>query len=309
MDKPRLPFDIEFLLESVLSETPDAVIIDRIEAERLNALGLTHIKKGGFSHRRFGTGFFIDVKNGVVAYSRETHGYIQEFLIAAMQEAVVRPNDFNSIYSVYEEIPGTISIVKPDAKATVSLFGLVDRYNNPSITIRKYLRENIQFYRNLNVRGKVKDAPGKIARATVPSGRIWTKKYTVSFWNDKSTLHPHLDLIFKFMNSLGVDEHKCIYQFLDFRGFFAYSELTGEVGEREKLSSDEMDKLRRIIHTLSPKEKKAALMKLGADHSKAGEIANKLGMSAAEYNHIMNVNEDSTMPSLSEIVSSINTSK
>jgi DNA-directed RNA polymerase specialized sigma subunit len=50
-------------------------------------------------------------------------------------------------------------------------------------------------------------------------------------------------------------------------------------------------------------------MKLGADHSKAGEIANKLGMSAAEYNHIMNVNEDSTMPSLSEIVSSINTSK
>jgi hypothetical protein len=45
---------------------------------------------------------------------------------------------------------------------------------------------------------------------------------------------------------------------------------------------------------MTPKEKKAALEKLGAKNTKTIDIANKLGMSVAEFNHIMNVNEANT---------------
>jgi hypothetical protein len=47
MNKPRLPFDIEFLLESILDESPDRIELSgdsndkrkESDAERLNSLG------------------------------------------------------------------------------------------------------------------------------------------------------------------------------------------------------------------------------------------------------------------------------
>lgn len=69
----------------------------------------------------------------------------------------------------------------------------------------------------------------------------------------------------------------------------------------EKLSGDapispeELKKLQGELHLMSAKEKKEALLKLGYKNKKYEEraaIADKLGMTVAEFNSIMNVNEE-----------------
>jgi len=66
-------------------------------------------------------------------------------------------------------------------------------------------------------------------------------------------------------------------------------------GDAAPISADELKELQKILHKLSPEKKKRALIKLGIKNVKYEQLADiveKLGMSMAEYNHIMNVNEE-----------------
>lgn len=62
----------------------------------------------------------------------------------------------------------------------------------------------------------------------------------------------------------------------------------------EKLTPEQLKAVQEKLHVLDPEEKKKAMDVLGMNTPhKAAMIANKLGMSVAEFNHLMNVNESS----------------
>ena len=69
------------------------------------------------------------------------------------------------------------------------------------------------------------------------------------------------------------------------------STLFGDVKKIKSLSPEEIEKLNKKIHLLPPAKKREALLAMGYKNIKAIEIADALGMTVAEFNNIMNVNE------------------
>lgn len=69
------------------------------------------------------------------------------------------------------------------------------------------------------------------------------------------------------------------------------------------MSSADIKAIQQKLHTLPPEQKKQALQAMGKRNVKAAEIADKLGMTVAEFNHIMNVNEgeEDKMPDLIDL--------
>lgn len=244
MNKRRLPIDIQFLLESILDESPDSIRLEPVnqggtkesDPERLNSLGAEVPKGGGkFAwHADDAYAFFFDETNGVVMYTtQKTHTNMQYTLADATTDAIIHPPIlFKNVYNVSTDKFGNISFYSYKDKSTViGLIGL-NKTDNEFNTLREYLRENKNFFRNLDIRGYE-------TTATVPAGRIWIKNNVISFWNDMNTILKTFGLVEKLMSGLKLNKTKFAYEFLDHRGFFAFSELHKD-STKEKLTPEEM---------------------------------------------------------------------
>ena len=279
MNKPRLPFDIEFLLESILDESPDRIDLSgnsndktkKSDAERLNSLGAA-VPKTGATFKYLSNdayAFFFDVETGVIMYSeKNTHGSMEEMLQTASHKATLYAATFKNMYKIKRDVFGNISAYSyaekeddGDDAATVGFVGLQQQGDDVE-TIRNYLHNNRLRFRQLNIRGNADDS------ATVPAGIIWIKKNAISFWNSKDEIvNENFQLVEKLMSAMKLDKTKFAYEFVDTRGLFAYSELVGN-SNKEKLSPEEIKKLLAVQHLDSKAKKKLAGSTYKADHLK-----------------------------------------
>ena len=283
MNKPRLPFDIEFLLESILYESPDRIDLSgnsndktkKSDAERLNSLGAA-VPKTGATFKYLSDdayAFFFDVENGVIMYAeKNTHGTMEEMLQTASNKATAFPTTFKNMYNIKRDVFGNISAYSYHEKedegdrfrqdaATVGFVGLQQQGDDVE-TVRNYLHNNRIRFRQLNIRGNANDS------ATVPAGRIWVKKNAISFWNSKDEIvNKNFQLVEKMMSAMKIDKTKFAYEFVNTRGMFAYSELVGDTN-KEKLSPEEIKKLLAVQHLDSKAKKKLAGSTYKAAHLK-----------------------------------------
>lgn len=281
MKKPRLPFDIDFLLESILDESPDKIDLSgdspdktkESDAERLKTLG-ADVPVRGYSFKWLADDaycFFFDVQNGVVLYARKTtHTDMQDMLRTASNKATGFPSTFKNMYNVSRDSFGNLAAYSYKEKqifenelVTVGFVGLTQKGNDEE-TVRNYLHTNRMNFNQLDIRG------GSGDKATVPAGRIWIQKNAVSFWNSKDEIvNENFQLVEKLMSSMKLNKTKFAYEFLDHNGLFAYSELTGNTN-KEKLSPEEMKKLLAVQHLDSKAKRKLAGPTYKAAHLKKG---------------------------------------
>ena len=278
MNKPRLPFDIEFLLESILYESPDRIDLSgnsnrakESDAARLNSLGAA-VPKTGATFRYLSDdayAFFFDVETGIIMYSeKNTHGSMEEMLQTASNKATAFPTTFKNMYNIKRDVFGNISAYSyaekeddGDDAATVGFIGLKQQGDDVE-TIRNYLHNNRIRFRQLDIRGNADSS------ATVPAGRIWIKKNAISFWNSKDEIvNENFQLVEKLMSAMKLDKTKFAYEFVDTLGLFAYSELVGN-SNKEKLSPEEIKKLLAAQHLDSKAKKKLAGSTYRADQLK-----------------------------------------
>lgn len=73
----------------------------------------------------------------------------------------------------------------------------------------------------------------------------------------------------------------------------------------DALSDAEIKAIRAKLHVMSPAEKRKALIALGVTNNKKAKIADALGMSVAEFNHIMRVNEGNDVLNLKDCIPNI----
>ena len=279
MNKPRLPFDIEFLLESILYESPDRIDLSgdspdktkESDAERLNSLGAA-VPKTGATFKYLSDdayAFFFDVETGVIMYSeKNTHGSMEEMLQSAAHKATLYAATFKNMYNIKRDMFNNISAYsyhekedEGDDAATVGFIGLQQQGDDVE-TVRNYLHNNRIRFRQLDIRGNWDDS------ATVPAGRIWIKKNAISFWNSKDEIvNENFQRVEKLMSAMKLDKTKFAYEFIDTKGLFAYSELTGN-SNKEKLSPEEVKKLLAAQHLDSKAKKKLAGSTYKAAHLK-----------------------------------------
>jgi hypothetical protein len=248
MKKRRLPTDIDFLLESVMTETPDEIAARRLTGRSIGR-NIMQWKDPG------AVGFFVHADEKVVMYSAMRHIDMQDMLERAASTLNFSVAGFNDRYSCNTDKLGNLNFSEIASSDSISLYGLKDTYNDPGIAIRTYLKKYVRYFRAFNIRGTEPDTKEQLTRANVPAGRLWTKERVVSFWNDKYDVMPYIDLISDFMESLHVDKEICLYEFLDTRKIFAYGELDKNFDDNDRLSPEETRKLRRIQH-IDPKAKK-----------------------------------------------------
>ena len=279
MNKPRLPFDIEFLLESILYESPDRIDLSgnsndktkESDAERLNSLGAAVPKTGATFKYLSGDdyAFFFDVETGVIMYAeKNNHSNMEEMLQTASNKATAFPKTFKNMYKIKRDMFGNISAYsyhekedEGDDAATVGFFGLQQQGDDVE-TVRNYLHNNRIRFRQLDIRGNADDS------ATVPAGRIWIKKNAISFWNSKDEIvNKNFQRVEKLMSAMKLDKTKFAYEFIDTKGLFAYSELTGD-SNKEKLSPEEIKKLLAVQHLDSKAKKKLSGSTYKAAHLK-----------------------------------------
>ena len=279
MNKPRLPFDIEFLLESILYESPDRIDLSgdspdktkESDAERLNSLGAA-VPKTGATFKYLSDdayAFFFDVETGVIMYSeKNTHGSMEEMLQSAAHKATLYAATFKNMYNIKRDMFNNISAYsyhekedEGDDAATVGFIGLQQQGDDVE-TVRNYLHNNRIRFRQLDIRGNWDDS------ATVPAGRIWIKKNAISFWNSKDEIvNENFQRVEKLMSAMKLDKTKFAYEFIDTKGLFAYSELVGDTN-KEKLSPEEIKKLLAAQHLDSKAKKKLAGSTYKAAHLK-----------------------------------------
>ena len=279
MNKPRLPFDIEFLLESILYESPDKIELSgdsndktkESDAARLNSLGAA-VPKTGATFKYLSDdayAFFFDVETGIIMYSeKNTHGSMEQMLQTASHKATLYAATFKNMYNIKRDVFGNISAYSyaekeddGDDAATVGFIGLKQQGDDVE-TVRDYLHNNRLRFRQLNIRGNADDS------ATVPAGRIWVKRNAISFWNSKDEIvNENFQLLEKMMSAMKLDKTKFAYEFMDTLGLFAYSELVGN-SNKEKLSPEEIKKLLAAQHLDSKAKKKLAGSTYKADHLK-----------------------------------------
>jgi hypothetical protein len=149
-------------------------------------------------------------------------------------------------------------------------------------------------------------------------GRLWYRKKLMSFWNNTQKVVKNWNWVKNFFNNM----HKLTGDLNDYeidwlersrnrsmtpltkasdvdantgkpdanqKDFI--STLFGDVKKIKSLSPEEIEKLNKKIHLLPPAKKREALLAMGYKNIKAIEIADALGMTVAEFNNIMNVNE------------------
>ena len=289
MSKPRLPLDIEFLLESVLDETPDTVYNqdDEWVADYTDRDGVAFMLTPNFSAicRR---GVHFDIVDALkFAYNN----------LDKLENDVALKDELKLRFVKVANLKGLRNDLKSGPMA--------DYFSKPKSSERGV---------------SIRKIPGTI------SGRLWTNRKIISFWNNSKTVVKNWDMVKDLFieNSLMLGKLEnyrvdWIERALNSRGspmtpagsvtsdtkqddpnqgdFIA--KLFGDKNKLQSLPQEKLDDIVKKIHLLSPAKKREALLAMGYKNIKAIEIAEILGMTVAEFNNIMNVNESIK---LSEIV-------
>ncbi len=294
MSKPRLPFDIEFLMESILSEDPDGVY----DAQDKKITSWTNEDARPFS--------IYDT------VSLLQHGGTHFGITKGMLEARYMPHPAAFLKS---ESGGGIEISSTTALEQEmkhgSLAKLLDMFEKES----EYVDDWKDLDDDIYLAGRVNYGI---------SGRVWPSKKILSFWNEQDDVMNAWERIEKFFETFKAILGPIDNYMVDFverstdssrpmvsAGTISArrkSQSSGKPDDKQmnfldKLSPEQIKVLQRKIHTMKPQEKKRALQAMGFSNHKAADIATKLGMTVAEFNHIMGVNEgeESDMPNLIDL--------
>lgn len=236
----RIPFDVQFLMESILSEDPDVMSITRHDIGRLIAKGAA-VGTGDYDweNNEDAIAFWIDDRNKLVVFSEmKTHGIMDAALNNAAKY-VVLPELFNEEFKENTNM-GCIGIYSK--KASIGLYFFGGGINNFD-DVKNYLKNNRVLLRGLAIRDDDELC-----------GRLWRYNNIVSFWNQKIKIDPVMKLMFDFMRKIKMDPEKCAYEFADSRGIYAYSELGGDVDEKDKRSAEELHALQAKKHLKKNKQ-------------------------------------------------------
>lgn len=282
MTKPRLPFDIEFLMESVLDESPDYVY---------NPDGTLAAKfvDGGIA-------FFAFRKFSIL--SEATHTDIV-FRLNMMDDERISDGGKLSDERFGELMQGLEGYMQTSSKKELlasinggeilQYFDKFERIATDAMVSRKHLGL---------------------------SGRAWPQRSIISFWLDTNSVIKKWDDVEKMfsdnkttlgdLNSYRVDwvERTNDYGIPMTMASDVSSKKNGGV-HVNNISPDELKKLQSQLHVMSPQQKRDALMMLGAGGRKAPELADRLGITVAQLHHMANVNESVGIPKLSDIVKNL----
>jgi hypothetical protein len=259
--RARVPVDIQFLLESVLAETPDTVIVTDADKQKFDAMGIP-VEAGEYSHKFANARPFFVAKDGVILYTgfAQYHSRMDSILRNIIHYAKT-PELFKDNIEFIKDSNG-VGLYSGAKDGVVSRKIYFHGLNANNLEdIRQYLSKHNSYFRGLDIRGS---DPKK--ESVELSGRLWINKNIISFWNSKDELKQYMNNIFDFMKFLGMDVKKSLYEFIDSKGFWTYDELTGKAPEskKEKLTPEEIKILQKIQH-LDPKAKKELWLSLSPD--------------------------------------------
>ena len=252
--KKRIPFDIEFLLESIMTESPDRFVLGAAGIEKLEKLGIKRKEMNNSWTDHDAYPFFIEPKDKIVIYRHNaTHGSMDKILsYAARSSAKQNAFEFGYEFSNMQGDPGFIS--KAHKSQDCYFHGL----NASSLEdVRKYLQKHKSYFKELEIRGDHTSGSGG-DESTELAGRIWVDKNVVSFWNEKDNVMPYMNQVYSFMKNYNMNLETALYEFIDSRGFYTYQELTGNLpDDKEKLSPEEIQALKSQKHIkITPADQK-----------------------------------------------------
>jgi len=288
MSKPRLPLDIEFLLESVLDETPDAVYNE------------DDFEVADYEDRD--SVAFMLTPNFSAICPRGVHFDIVDALKFVYNNLDKLPNDAdlkNELKLRFVKV-ANLQGLRKDLTSGV----MADYFSKPksseAVSVRKI--------------------PGTI------TGRLWTNRKIISFWNNSKIVVKNWEWVKDLFIENGLTVGKLENYKVDWierasssqgspmtpaasvtsdtkqddpnQGDFI-SKLFSDKNKLQSLPQEKLDKIVDKLHILPPEKKREALLAMGYKNIKAIEIAEILGMTVVEFNNIMNVNESIK---LSEIV-------
>jgi hypothetical protein len=239
--KKRIPFDIEFLLESIMTESPDRFVLGAAGVEKLEKLGIKRKEMNNSWTDHDAYPFFIEPKDKIVIYRHNaTHGSMDKILsYAARSSAKQNAFEFGYEFSNMQGDPGFTS--KAHNSQDCYFHGLNEG-------VRKYLQKHKSYFKELEIRGDHTSGSGG-DESTELAGRIWVDKNVVSFWNEKDKVMPYMNQVYSFMKNYNMNLETALYEFIDSRGFYTYQELTGNLpDDKEKLSPEEIQALKSQKH-------------------------------------------------------------
>ena len=287
MSKPRLPLDIEFLLESVLTETPDTV----------------------YNQDDFEVADYQD-RDSVA------------FMLTPNFSAICPRGVHFDIVDALKFVYNNLDKIKNDTALKDEL-----KLRFVKVANLKGLRNDLKSGAIADYFGKPKGSD-EVSVRKIPgtiSGRLWTNRKIISFWNDSKTVVKNWKLIEHLFTENGITVGKLENYKVDWieralssetpmtpassvnsstkqddpnQGDFI-AKLFSDKDKLQSLPQEKLDSIVKKIHMLPPDKKREALLAMGYKNIKAIEIAEILGMTVAEFNNIMNVNESIK---LSEIV-------
>ena len=249
MKGKRIPFDIEFLMESILSEDPDRFSITDDDVAKFKKLGMDRTAGRAYWSEPDAYPFFIEPKDRIVIYKHNgVHGNLELLLNRAAQR-LDSESGFAFAYE-FSNMQGDIGFVsKRDKDYGCYFHGLKGKDLND---VRTYLDKHWKYFEDLEIRGV--GGEGKVEAYEI-AGRVWVDKRVISFWNDKEKVMPYMKEILSFMKNLNMNVEKCLYEFIDSRGFYTHYELTGQLPDtKEKLSAAEKQEMLAQKHLKKDKE-------------------------------------------------------
>ena len=314
--KKRIPVDIQFLLESILDDAPNMFNIcsrKSLLKENPDKVDLKGGSGGDMKIARYQDNdavAFFAFPNFAAYYEGGTHTDIINVLYNVYGELKLKISKHGEDLEIGKSLADTYSFVKDYMRSfdvhVTDFDGMVrDLQNGP-------LKD---FFDNENIHSD--DDPGGFRiKSGGLSGRLWSKKKIVSFWNVREDVIKKWNMVEQlFSQSSGrfgkLSDYKVDWLERDIRAMpmTPADEISSSSGSDDNqmdflqklsgdatpISPDELKELQKILHKLSPEKKKQALNKLGiknVKYEKLAAVVEKLGMTMAEFNHIMNVNEN-----------------
>ena len=299
-----MPLDIEFLLESVLNETPEQVF--SVQGDRVCLWSIQ------------GVAFMIFDRFSIVGEGEQTHydliiavKRIYDALHSQEKEGLSQETE---IQIALDEINGAVSNMD-EMKKEFDASRLKDFLDSGEWVNHKVYRDKIGL-----------------------SGRMWPNKHIISFWNKSPDVIKRWDRVEKMFDEF-IDLGKLEDYEVDWlerkpnattgeyspltpasnisssKNFAKADHLTGQKNFLKLLFASprtlpaldpkEIEELQKKLHTLNPAQKKIALNIMGKKNVKAAEIANKLGITVAEFNHLMHQGldetEDEKLPNMADL--------